>query len=163
MDHHHDDDLTFSIGEVKALPHTLAERRDFTVTLTASDPGENTAVFEFHNPEAKSDSLVEGLIEEELDSVEAANRWRDALHVPERAVPVDTSTVAVATYRVKLHERLRIGDRVWKVEAISAEGVTLRPGHDFEAHTLVNQPEDFGYSTEGIAIAEKLNAIDEGL
>ncbi len=163
MDHHHDDDLTFSIGEVKSLPHTLAETRHLTLGLTEVDPVEGTAVFELHNPEAEGDVTVAGLIEQEVQDVEHANRWRDKLHVPELSVPIDTSTMATATIHVKLHERLRIGDRVWKVEAISAEAVTLRPGHDFEAHTLVNEPEDFGYSTEGIALAERLNVIDEGL
>lgn len=163
MDHLHDDDLSFGIGEVKSLPHRLSARADLTLTLTSTDPVEKTALIEVHNPEAKTDTLVAGLIEEELDSAEAANRWRDALHVPERAIPVDTSTLASATYRVKLHERLRIGDRVWKVEAISAEGVTLRPGHDFEEHTVVNEPADFKYGPEGIAIGEQLNAVEESL
>jgi hypothetical protein len=47
------------------------------------------------------------------------------------------------------------------VTDIAADRVTLTPGHDHETRTLVNEVEDLEYGPTGVAIAEKLNAIDE--
>lgn len=155
--------LIFERGDVKALPDTLAGTRHLTLTLIDIDPGAGTATFELDNPEAEPDEMVADLIEERLEDVEAANEWRDRVHLPEKAVPVDTETMPRATLRCRLHEKLEIGDRRWTVTDVAADHVTLTPGHDHETHTLVNEVEDAEYSRTAIALAEKLNGIDEAL
>lgn len=79
----------------------------------------------FHNPEAQPDGIVGDLIEESFEDVEAANEWRDKLHLPEKAVPVDTSTVPIETLHCRLHEKLQVGDRLWTVTDIAADRVTF--------------------------------------
>ncbi|MCW2783757.1 MAG: hypothetical protein JWP74_274 [Marmoricola sp.] len=161
--HHEEESLVFSVGDVKSLPHTLAQTHHLTLTLHKVSATEGTAEFELHNPEAKPDAMVSGLTEANSEDVERQNRWRDDLHLPEKAVPVDTSTVAVEVIHAKLHEKLQIGDRVWSISEISAEGVTLTPGHDYEAHTLVNAAIEEPYQPEAIAAEERLGEIDGAL
>lgn len=163
MTQHGAEALTFERGDVRTLPHTLSETRHLTLALVDFDAGAGTAIFELRNPEAQPDGMVGDLIEERFEDVEAANEWRDKLHLPEEAVPVDTSTMPVETLDCRLHEKLQIGDRLWTVSDIAADRVTLTPGHDHETHTVVNEVEDLEYGPTTIAIAEKLNAIDEAL
>jgi len=155
--------LIFRRGDVKALPDTLSATRHLTLTLIASDASAGTATFELHNPEAQPDGMVGSLIEESFEEVEAANEWRDRVHLPEKAVPVDTETLPVETLHCRLHEKLQVGNRRWTVTDIGADQVTLTPGHDHETHTLANEAEDLAYGPTGIAVAEKLNAIDDAL
>lgn len=155
--------LIFRRGDVKALPHTLSATRHLTLTLVDLDASAGSATFELHNPEAQPDGLVGDLIEENVEDVQAANAWRDNVHLPEKAVPVDTETLAVETLHCRLHEKLQIGDRRWTVTDIAADQVTLTPGHDHETDTLVNEAERVEYGPTGIAIAETLNAIDQAL
>lgn len=160
---HKEDTLTFRRGDVKTLPHTLSQTRHLTLALTEFSATAGTAVFELHNPEAQPDTMVAGLVEENAEDVEAANRRRDRLHLPEKPVPVDVSTMPTEELHCQLHEKLQIGDRVWVVTGIDADQVTLTPEHDHETHSLVNEAEDLGYEPGGIAAAEKLNTLDEGL
>lgn len=155
--------LVFRLGDVVALPDTLSATRHLTLTLLAVDDAAGSATFELHNPGARSDSMVGGLIEENLEEVEAANEWRDRVHLPEKAVPVDTETMPVETLHCRLHEKLQIGDRRWTVTDIAGDHVTLTPGHDHETRTVVNEAEDLAYGPTGTALAEKLNGIDEAL
>jgi hypothetical protein len=152
--------LTFQRGERKALPHTLSETRHLTLTMVSFDADAGTADFDLHNPEAEPDKMVAALIEQNAEHAEKGNERRDKLHLPETAVPVDTSTVPVETLHCRLHEKLQIGDRLWTVTGIDADGVTLTPGHDHEADTLANKLEDVEY-TGGLSVAEDLNTIDE--
>lgn len=163
MTQHDVEPLTFQQGDAKSLPHTLSTTRHLTLTLMDFDPAAGTATFELHNPEAQPDEMVSGLIEQNLESVERANGWRDKLHLPEKTVPVDTSTNAVETLHCSLGEKLQIGDRVWTVTAITADSVALTPGADHEAHTLANKVEDLEYSPEAIAIAQDLSAFERDL
>ena len=163
MTHHSTDTLTFQRGDVKALPDTLSETRHLTLALIDIDSDSGSATFELRNPEAQPDAMVGDLIEQRLEEVEAANARRDKVHLPEKAVPVDTSTMPVETLHCRLHEKLQVGDRLWTVTDIAADRVTLTPGHDHETHGLVNEVEDLEYEPETIAIAEKLNGIDEAL
>ena len=160
MTQHGAGSLVFQRGDVKALPDTLAETRHLTLTLIAMDAAAGSATFELHNPEAEPDSMVGDLIEERSEDVEAANEWRDRVHLPEKALPVDTETMPVETLHCRLHEKLQVGDRRWTVTDIAADRVTLTPGHDHEAPTLVNEVEDLEYGPTAIALAEKLNGID---
>ncbi|RNM16627.1 hypothetical protein [Nocardioides pocheonensis] len=160
---HHDEDLVFRRGDVRSLPHTLSQTRHLTLTLVDLDAADGTAEFELHNPEAEPDPIAGDLIRENLDEVEEANRRRDRLDLPEKPAPVDTSTMSVEVLRCRVGEKLLIGDRVWRVAEISADQVTLRPGHDHETHSLVNTAEELEYGPEGIALAEALNTLDEGL
>jgi hypothetical protein len=156
------DTLTFRHGEQKTLPHTLATTRHLTLTLVDSDADAHTAVFELHNPEAEPNQMVGALIEQHAENAENANERRDKLHLLEKAVPVDTSTVPMETIHCRLHEKLQIGDRLWTVTDIAVDNVTVRAGHDNEADTLVNKLEDVEY-TGGITAAQSLNVIDEAL
>lgn len=157
------DALLFHAGDTHALPHTLSGTRHLTVTLLGFDASAGTAAFELRNPDAQPDEMVSELIEQNREEAEASNAWRDKLHLPDRAVPVDTSTMPVETVSCTLHERLQIGDRVWTVTSIAPDGVTLTPGRDHEAHTLANEVADLEYSPEGIAIAEDLAHLDRDL
>jgi hypothetical protein len=163
MTQHGTDALTFQPGDVKPLPDTLSHTRHLTLALVDIDASVGTATFELHNPEARPDTMVGDLIEERLEDVEATNEWRDKLHLPVKAVPVDTSTSPIETLHCRLHEKLQVGDRLWTVTEIGPHQVTLTPGHDHETRTLVNDVDDLEYGPEGIAIAEKLNGIDEAL
>jgi len=104
--------------------------------------------------------MVGALIEENAENVEMANEHRDKWHLPEKPVPVDTSTEPVETLHCRLHERLQIGDRVWTITEISADGVTVTPGHDHEARNLANELEDLEY-TESTGMSADLNVIDD--
>ncbi len=157
------DVVVLSLGEHSALPHTLSTTRHLSLTLLACDAGSGTATLELHNPEAQPDSTVSGLVEEAIEDVDAANERRDKLHLPEKAVPVDTSTVPVQRLDCRLHEKLQIGDRVWTLTDIATDRVTLTPGHDHEAHTLVNKIEDLEYGAPVIDAADALNSVDKGL
>jgi hypothetical protein len=163
MTQHDDEALVFRRGDVKALPHTLAQTRHLTLTLTDVSAADGTAIFELHNPEAEPDRLAGDLIRENLEDVEEANRWRDRLDLPEKAVPVDSSTMPVEVLHCTVGEKLMIGDRTWKVAEVSGDQVTLTPGHDHETHSLVNSAEEVEYGPAGIAIAETLSTLDEGL
>lgn len=163
MGHHDEDSLTFRVGDVKSLPHTLSQTHHLTLALIKMSAEEETADFELHNPEASRDPMVAGLIDANSVAVAREDRWRDELHLPEKAIPVDTSTEAVVVIRSKLHERLQIGDRVWSVSAIGTETVTLTPGHDYEAHTVVNAAAELEYQPEAIAVEERLGAIDSAI
>ena len=160
---HGAESLIFRRGDVKALPDTLSATRHLTLELVDVDASAGSATFELRNPEAQPDDMVGDLIEEAVEDAETANEWRDKVHLPERAVPVDTETMAVETLHCRLHEKLQMGDRRWTLTEISADRVTLTPGHDHEAHTLVNEAEGLEYGPTGIAVAETLNAIDEVL
>jgi hypothetical protein len=155
--------LVLSRGEAKALVHTLSTTRHLSLALIACDAGSETATFELRNPEAEPDSTVSGLVEEAVEDVDTANEWRDKFHLPEKAVPVDTSTVPVQRLECRLHEKLQIGDRVWTLSEIGTDRVALTPGHDHEDHTLVNKVEDLEYSAPVINAADALNAVDEVL
>ena len=155
--------LTFHLGDVKALPHTLSKTRHLTLKLTACDDAAATATFELHNPEAQPDAMVAALIEQNAENVEATNGWRDKLHVPEKAVPVDTSTMTVETLHCRLHERLQVGDRVWTVASVAADAVTLTPGEDHEARTFMNEVRDTEFGPGATAIAEGLGTVDRDL
>ncbi|HEX4191210.1 MAG TPA: hypothetical protein VHZ06_09470 [Marmoricola sp.] len=163
MGHDHAEDLTFDIGTAQQLPATLAATRHLTLTLLELDASAGTATFEMHNPDAQPDEMVSGLIEQNEESVEDVNRRRDRLHLPEKPVPVDTETKTVETIAATLHEKLLIGDRVWTVSAIDLAGVTLTPGHDHEAHTLLNEVEGLDYQPATIAVAEAAGAIDDAI
>jgi hypothetical protein len=163
MTQHGTEALIFQRGDVKALPDTLSGTRHLTLALIDIDASAGSATFELHNPEAQPDAMVGDLIEERLEDVVAANERRDKLHLPEKAVSVDTATMPIETLHCRLHEKLQVGDRLWTVTDIGADRVTLTPGHDHETHTLVNEVEDLEYGPAGIAIAEKLNGIDEAL
>jgi hypothetical protein len=41
--------------------------------------------------------------------------------------------------------------------------VRLTPGHDHEAHTLVNEVEDLEYGRAATAAAETLNVVDDAI
>lgn len=157
------DDLALIRGDVTALPHTLSTTRHLSLELVSCDAGSGTASFDLRNPEAKPDSTVSGLVEEAIADVDAANERRDKFHLPEKAVPVDTSTVPVQRLECRLHEKLQIGDRVWTLTDIGTDRVMLTPGHDREAHTLVNKIEDLEYSAPVINAADTLNTADEAL
>lgn len=157
------DQLTFGRGDVKALPHTLSLTRHLTLTLVDVNASAGTAVFELHNPEAQADDLAGALIQENAEDVNEANRWRDKLRLPEKPVPVDTSTMPVEVLHCRLHEKLQLGDRVWVVTEIASDSVTLTPRHDHETRSMINAAEEEPYSPEAIALAETLNQIDEGL
>lgn len=161
MAQHEAEALVLRRGEAKALPHTLSQTRHLTLALIDTDAASGTATFELHNPEAQPDERVGGLVEEAVEDVEGTNEWRDRLHLPEKAVPVDTSTVPDEQLNCRLHEKLQIGDRVWTVTDIAADRVTLTPGRDHEADTLSNKIEDVGYESPGVVAAEALNTIDE--
>jgi hypothetical protein len=163
MAHDEGEDLVFRRGDVKALPHTLSQTRHLTLTLTDVSADDGTAVFQLHNPEAEPDRMAGDLIRANLEEVEEANRRRDRLDLPEKPVPVDTSTMPVEVLRCRTGEKLLIGDRTWKVAEISADHVTLTPGHDHEAHSPANAAEELEYGPAGIAVAEALNTLDEGL
>jgi hypothetical protein len=154
--------VSFRRGEPQELPHTLAETRHLTLMLVDYDVDAGTAILELHNPEAEPNEMVAALIEENAKKVEETNQRREKLHLPEKTVPVDTSTGRVEKIRCRLHEKLQIGDRLWTVTSIAADAVTLTPGHDHEAHTWVNELEDLEY-TKGIPVAGDLNTIDEAL
>jgi hypothetical protein len=109
---------------------------------------EGTADFEFRNPEAEPDEMVDGLIEENRRDAERSNHWRDDLRLPEMTVPVDASTEAVELIHARLHEKLQIGDRVWSIREIAADSVTLMPGHHHEAHTLLHAADDVAYQPD---------------
>src|SRR5437588_8735899 len=106
MAQHPHEALTFAIGEVKALPHTLSETRHLTLTLTGVNAVEGTADFELHNPEAQPDDMAAGLVWENAVNAVEGNQWRDRLHLPEKTVPVDTSTMPVVAIHAALHEKL---------------------------------------------------------
>jgi hypothetical protein len=159
---HETEALALLRGEPQALPHTLAETRHLTLTVVDVDADAGTAVLELHNPEAEPDEMVAALIEENAENAEEANQRRERFHLPEKPVPVDTSTMRVETIHCRVHEKLQIGDRLWTVTDVAADRVTLTPGHDHEAHNLVNELEDLEY-TKGIPVAEDLNVIDEAL
>jgi hypothetical protein len=161
MTRHEAEALVLQRGEAKPLPHTLSETRHLTLALIDTDPAAGTATFELHNPEAQPDERVGDLVEEAVEDAEASNEWRDKLHLPEKPVPVDTSTVTTEQLDCRLHEKLQIGDRVWAVTDIAADRVTLTPGRDHEADTLSNKIEDVGYEGPGVNAAEALNTIDD--
>lgn len=163
MSLHPSEAVTFLLGEATSLPHTASLTHQLTLTLTEVDAAAGTAVLALSNPGAAPDRMVEGLYEEHLDDVDRENRVLDKLHLPERPVPVDLSTEAAGELRVKLHEKLQLGDRVWKVSALTSDSVSLTPGHDYESHSAVNDAVLEGYSPEFVAIAEKLGTIDETL
>jgi hypothetical protein len=163
MAQHEQEALVFQRGDEKSLPHTLSATRHLTVTLVEYDAMAETAVFDLHNPEAEPDSTVSCLVEEAVDDVESANEWRDRLHLPEKAVPVDTMTARTLRLNCTLDEKLEIGDRVWTVTEIAAGGVTLTPGRDHESHSLINKAEDAEYEEPVINAAQKINRIDGGL
>jgi hypothetical protein len=131
-----------------------------TLRLVEYDVDAETAVLQLHNPEAEPNEMVGALIEENAENVEKANEHRDKWHLPEKPVPVDTSTEPLETLQCRLHEKLQIGDRVWTITDISADGVTLTPGHDHESHNVVNELEDLEY-TRGTGISADLNVIDD--
>lgn len=162
--HHHDPEaMTFKLGDANTFPHSLAGEHTLTFTLVDFNAAKDTVTFQLHNPEAKHDEMIGGLIWENLESVESANRWRDRLHIPEKPVPVDTYTMPVALIHGKLHEKLQIGDRVWTVSTIGPESVTLTPGHDYEAPTLLNDVADLPYSSGASAIEEASDEISKRL
>lgn len=163
MTQHTEESLTFRRGDVKALPHTLSETRHLTLALVDFSASAGTAVFELHNPEAQQDQMVSGLVSENAEDVEDTNRWRDKLHLPEKAVPVDVSTMSTEELHCHLHEKLQVGDRVWVVTEVAEDQVTLTPGHDHETHSLINEAEDLEYRPGAIATEEGLNTLDEGL
>ena len=152
--------ITFQRGDEKSLPHTLTKTRHLTLKLVDYDAAAETAILELHNPEAEPNEMVGALIEENAENVEMANEHRDKWHLPEKPVPVDTSTEPVETLHCRLHERLQIGDRVWTITEISADGVTVTPGHDHEARNLANELEDLEY-TESTGMSADLNVIDD--
>jgi hypothetical protein len=157
------DQLVLRHGEEKSLPHTLSTTRHLTLVLIDADPGAGTATLELRNPEAEPDAIVSGLVEEAVEDVEGANDWREKLHLPEKAVPVDSSTAKSQRLVCKLDEKLEIGDRVWTVTDIAEGQVTLSPGRDRESDTLINKIEDLAYGRPAIDAAEKLDTIDRGL
>lgn len=157
------EDIIFKLGDVKTFPHSLAGEHPLTFTLVEFSADKDTVVFQLHNPEAKHDEMVGGLIWENLESVENSNRWRDKLHLPEKTIPVDTYTLKVATIHGKLHEKFQIGDRVWRVAEIGTDSVTLTPGHDYEAHTLLNDVVELPYSGAATAVEEGLGDISKRL
>jgi hypothetical protein len=132
MTQHEDEALVFGPGDLKALPHTLSQTRPLTLALIDWSEAEGTAVFELHNPDAQQDSMVGELIAENEQEVEKTNRWRDKLHLPEKAIPVDTFTMPTEVLHCKLHQKLQVGDQVWVVTDISADQVTVTPGHHHE-------------------------------
>jgi hypothetical protein len=160
MGQHDAENITFKLGDAKTFPHSLAAEHELTFTLLEFSAAEDTVTFQLHNPEAKHDEMVGGLIWDNLESVENSNRWRDRLHLPEKPIPVDTFTLPVAYIHGKLHEKFQIGDRVWTVSEIGPDSVTLTPGHDYEAHTLANEVAELPYTREGSALAEGLGEID---
>jgi hypothetical protein len=157
----HDERLTFHRGEEHALPHTLSLTRHLTLTLADVDAADGTVVFELHNPDAEPDDLVEGLIEQNVADAETTNRHRDLFGLPEKPVPVDTSTEQTETLRVKLHEKLQVGDRVWQLTEISGDSATLSPGRDSESRSLVNSVEDLAYSPTAVKIEEGIAGLDD--
>ncbi|MCW2753186.1 MAG: hypothetical protein JWQ32_597 [Marmoricola sp.] len=163
MAHDNDEALDFKVGDVKTLHHTLSLTHHLTLALIALNAAEGTADFELHNPDAEPDVMVGGLIAANAQDVERGNRRRDDLRLPEKAVPIDTSTAAVEVIRGKLGEKLQIGDRVWSISEISSEGVTLTPGHDYEAHTFLNTLTGEPYQPEALAAEERLGEIDSAL
>jgi hypothetical protein len=110
--------------------------------LVDVDADDSTCTFELRNPEAEPDDTVGALIEENAEEVEEINARRRTFHLPEKAVPVDTSTERAETLHCRLHEKLQIGDH--------------------EDGSLVNEAEEMEY-TKGTTIAEDLNTIDEAL
>jgi hypothetical protein len=163
MSQHAGESVTFHRGEGKTLPDTMAAAPSMTLTVVSTDAEAKTATLELRNPEAEPDSMISDLVEDHLEDAESVNKWRDRLHLPEEPVPVDTSTQADEMIHCHLHERLQIGDRVWKVTAISEDAVTLTPGHDYETDSLVNKVERAGYSEQGTAVAQALTRVDEAL
>jgi hypothetical protein len=103
--------LTFRRGEEQALPHTLSKARHLTLRLVDVDADNSTCMFELRNPEAEPDDTVGALIEQNAEDVEKTNARRDKFHLPEKALPVDTSTKPAETLHCRLHEQLQIGDR----------------------------------------------------
>ena len=154
--------LTFHHGEERALPHTLSKARHLTLRLVDVDADDSTCTFELRNPEAEPDDTVGALIEQNAEEVEEIDARRRKFHLPEKAVPVDTSTERAETLHCRLHEKLQIGDRLWTITDIAADSATVTPGRDHEDGTLVNEAEDLEY-TKGTTIAEDLNTIDEAL
>jgi hypothetical protein len=163
MTEHQAEAVTVRAGEAQDLHDTLPGDATLTVSLVSTDPGAGTATLDLHNPAAEPDEMVAGLIEEHEADVESTNEWRDRLHLPEKAVPVDVSTARVERIECTLHEKLLIGIRQWRVTEIAADSVTLIPGHDHETHTLVNEAEDLAYGPTATTLAEDLNTLDEGL
>jgi hypothetical protein len=163
MGQHDAEGITFKLGDAKSFPHSLAGEHPLTFTLVDFSAAEDTVTFQLHNPEAKHDEMVGGLIWENLESVENANRWRDKLHIPDKPIPVDVYTMPVAVIHGKLHEKFQIGDRVWKVSEIGPDSVTLTPGHDYEAHTLFNDVAELPYSGGASAPEEGLGEISKRL
>jgi hypothetical protein len=163
MTHQRGETITVDRGEARALPATLAGTRSLSMRVVSTDPAAGTAVLELHNPQAEPDALVSGLIQQNVEDVGASNRLRDKLHLPEKAVPVDTSTAAVEELHCRVGERLRVGDRVWEVSAVTDGDVTLTAGRDQEADSLLNKVEDEEYAPEVLAAADRLNRLDQGL
>lgn len=163
MGHHDVQTLTFRVGEVRLLPHTLSQIHHLSLELIEASVSESSVVFELHNPEAEPDTMVGGLVEANLEDVERANRWREKAHLPDKPIPVDTSTLAVVVVRGKLHEKLQIGDRAWTISAVAADGVTLTLGHDYETHTLINIAAELEYQPEAIALEGQLGAVDNAI
>lgn len=161
MGQHEAESITFKLGDVKSFPHSLAGEHPLTFTLVELSAAEETATFQLHNPEAKHDEMVGGLIWENLEDVENGNRWRDKLHLPDKPIPVDTYTIPVAAIHGRLHEKFQIGDRVWTLSKIGPDSVTLTPGHDYEAHTLFNDVAELPYSGGASDLEEGLSEISK--
>lgn len=149
MAQHEVEALILRPGDATPLPDTLSKTRHLSLVLVSTDARDGTATFELRNPEAEPDSTVAALVDEAVEDVETANAHRETFHLPEKAVPVDTSTAPRQTLNCTLEEKLQIGDRVWTVTEIADDQVTLTPGKDHETHTLVTKIEELMYGTVG--------------